>query len=158
MLDHDELVERGFKITSETEKIMYRTLEGRGVSEEEKHIQSVVDFNQSQIDKKALSEANDFWINKEREKTRTANTFEKNLNFVLEEIKQILISKNRKYGNSALEPKRIFSKASNIEQIKVRIDDKLSRMMSGQQDEDEDVELDLLGYLILLRVAKLDNT
>ena len=26
--------------------------------------------------------------------------------------------------------------------------------MSGQQDEDEDVELDLIGYLVLLQLAR----
>lgn len=69
-------------------------------------------------------------------------------------IKDMLLEKNRKYGNSALEPKRIFSRASPLEQINVRIDDKLSRLMSAQSDEDEDVDLDLIGYLILRRVAK----
>ena len=69
-------------------------------------------------------------------------------------IKDILIDKNRKYGNSAIEPCRVFSNASPLEQINVRLDDKLSRLMSGQADEDEDVELDIIGYLVLKRVAK----
>lgn len=66
----------------------------------------------------------------------------------------LLIEKNRKYGDSALNPARIFSKASNIEQIKVRIDDKLSRIKNAQDDEDEDVIADLIGYLVLLKIAK----
>ena len=70
-----------------------------------------------------------------------------------DKIKEMLLEKNRKYGNSALIPKRIFSKANPIEQINVRIDDKLSRIESAQKNEDEDVELDLLGYLILKQVA-----
>jgi len=70
-----------------------------------------------------------------------------------DEIKEILLTKNRKYGDSAIHPKRIFSKASAIEQINVRIDDKLSRLESSQTDEDEDVELDLIRYLILKRIA-----
>lgn len=74
---------------------------------------------------------------------------------VLHDVKEMLFEKNRKYGNSALKPTRIFSKASTIEQLKVRIDDKLSRMMSGQTDDTEDVEQDLLGYLVILRAAKL---
>lgn len=68
--------------------------------------------------------------------------------------KAMLLEKNRKYGDSALHPKRIFSKASPIEQIKVRIDDKLSRTESAQLDEDEDVVDDLIGYLVLLKVAR----
>jgi hypothetical protein len=39
-----------------------------------------------------------------------------------------------------------------VEQIKVRLDDKLSRLIHGSA-AGEDVVLDLLGYLILLRVA-----
>ena len=69
-------------------------------------------------------------------------------------IKTMLLDKNRKYGNSALEPLRLFSTADAIEQINVRIDDKLSRLQSGQIDETEDVELDLIGYLILKRIAR----
>lgn len=69
-------------------------------------------------------------------------------------LKNMLIEKNRKYGDSALNPKRIFSRSSAVEQIKVRIDDKLSRLSNQQPDEDEDVVSDLLGYLILLKVAQ----
>ena len=69
-------------------------------------------------------------------------------------IKEMLLAKNRKYGDSALNPVRVFSKADAAEQIKVRLDDKLSRLRSSQADEDEDVIADLIGYLILLRIAK----
>ena len=67
---------------------------------------------------------------------------------------ELLLEKNARYGNSALEPTRLFSSADPIEQIKVRIDDKLSRLRHLQPDDREDTELDLLGYLILLRVAR----
>lgn len=68
-------------------------------------------------------------------------------------LKQMLVEKNRAYGNSALDPVRIFSKAAPVEQILVRIDDKLSRLSRGHA-AGEDVEQDLLGYLILLRIAR----
>ena len=83
--------------------------------------------------------------------------FEVSLYPIVNSITKMLIEKNRKYGNSALEPQRIFSKASAVEQIKVRIDDKLSRMKNQQNDEDEDVISDLIGYLILLKIAKEGN-
>lgn len=73
---------------------------------------------------------------------------------VLEEIKEMLFEKNRKYGDSALNPIRIFSKADPIEQIKVRLDDKFSRKKNQQNDDDEDIEKDIMGYLVLLRVAR----
>jgi hypothetical protein len=69
-------------------------------------------------------------------------------------VQELLIEKNRKYGNSALSPMRIFSRADPIEAINVRMDDKLSRIKNRQSDEDEDPERDLLGYLVLKQVAR----
>ncbi len=74
-----------------------------------------------------------------------------------EALRDLLIEKNKKYGNSVIEPRRIFSQADPIEQIKVRLDDKLSRIQNqgiSQLQDDEDAEKDILGYLILLRIAK----
>jgi hypothetical protein len=68
-------------------------------------------------------------------------------------IKAMLLEKNANYGNSALDPVRVFSKASPVEQILVRLDDKLSRLARGKE-ADEDVIRDILGYLVLLRIAK----
>lgn len=73
-------------------------------------------------------------------------------------LEALLHEKNAAYGNSALDPVRIFSKASPVEQLLVRIDDKLSRITRGDfakvSEEDlKTVTKDLLGYLILLRVA-----
>jgi hypothetical protein len=73
---------------------------------------------------------------------------------VCQELADMLCEKNRKYGNSALEPIRVASKASAIEQILVRIDDKIARWKNLQPDDAEDVVLDLMGYLVLLRVAE----
>lgn len=73
---------------------------------------------------------------------------------VCDEIKEMLIEKNRKYGDSALNPIRIFAKSDTVEQLKVRIDDKLNRFKNMQQDDTEDVINDLIGYLILLKVAE----
>lgn len=72
-------------------------------------------------------------------------------------LAQMLIDKNARYGDSALSPVRVFSRASAEEQILVRIDDKLSRLARGKGAEDEDVILDLLGYLILLRISRTPN-
>lgn len=69
-----------------------------------------------------------------------------------QEVQRILLEKNAAYGNSALEPIRIFSRADAVEQIRVRLDDKLSRLARGHA-AGEDVILDLIGYLILLRIA-----
>ena len=68
-------------------------------------------------------------------------------------VARVLCEKNAAYGNSALEPVRVFSRASAEEQILVRLDDKLSRLARGSA-AGEDVVLDLLGYLVLLRIAR----
>lgn len=70
-----------------------------------------------------------------------------------DELKALLLEKNRKYGNSALSPVRVFSKADTLEQLFVRADDKLNRIRNRQDDEDEDVFTDLAGYLILIKIA-----
>jgi hypothetical protein len=76
------------------------------------------------------------------------------INRVCNDIKDMLMSKNLSYGDSALDPVRIFSKANPVEQLLVRIDDKLSRFSRGKSyPGDNDID-DLVGYLILLKIAK----
>ena len=74
---------------------------------------------------------------------------------VCDDIKELLLYKNKQYGDSALNPSRIFSKASAVEQILVRIDDKLNRIKKGAGliANDEDVIQDLIGYLVLLKIG-----
>jgi hypothetical protein len=70
------------------------------------------------------------------------------------EVAQMLIEKNISYGNSALDPIRIFSTADSTEQLKVRIDDKLNRVKNNKGFAgDNDID-DLIGYLILYKIAK----
>lgn len=69
-------------------------------------------------------------------------------------IQEMLIAKNRAYGDSALEPVRVFSKTDTIEQLYVRIDDKLSRIQRGHEYPGDDTIFDLVGYLVLLLIAK----
>lgn len=72
-------------------------------------------------------------------------------------IREFLLAKNREYGNSALNPLRIFSTADPIEQLNIRIDDKISRISTRTKKTiKEDTVLDLVGYLILLLIAN-DN-
>jgi len=80
---------------------------------------------------------------------------QKDIARVCDRVKNLLLEKNMKYGDSALNPIRIMSQASNIEQILVRIDDKLNRLKQGNNllFDDEDVIMDLIGYYVLLKVA-----
>jgi hypothetical protein len=82
----------------------------------------------------------------------------KDIERVCRQIEKMLVEKNLAYGDSALDPVRIFSKATNVEQLLVRIDDKLSRFARGTDyPGDNDIE-DLIGYLVLLKIAKERNS
>ena len=79
--------------------------------------------------------------------------FAEDVHNILHEIEELLIAKNKKYGNSALEPLGVFSQLSAKEGLLVRIDDKLKRIKNGSLDkDDEDVVNDLIGYLVLLKI------
>lgn len=67
-----------------------------------------------------------------------------------------LMEKNIAYGDSALNPLRAISKADPVEQIRVRMDDKLSRLIRGQA-AGEDALKDLVGYWVLLQVLEKRN-
>ncbi len=79
--------------------------------------------------------------------------FREEVSSILDDIRDMLVSKNEKYGNSALEPIGVFSKLSPKEGLLIRIDDKLKRIKNGSLDkDDEDVVNDLIGYLVLLKI------
>ena len=79
--------------------------------------------------------------------------FSKELTTTIEHIKQLLLRKNTQYGDSIFNPVRVFSKGDPIEQIRVSIDDKISRMNSSPHEYIEDTVTDLIGYLIMYQIA-----
>ena len=101
--------------------------------------------------------SNNELLTREWEEVFESIPFDDKVKLVLTEIKSLLQSKNKRYGNSALDPVRIFSKAAETDQILCRIDDKLSRIKNMGTDTqiDEDTVNDLIGYLILFKISKL---
>ena len=86
-------------------------------------------------------------------------TTRNNIKWTCNEIRDLLVEKNKDYGNSALEPDNIFSKLDSAQAICARIDDKLSRIKNvGLDDKTEDTLDDLIGYLILLKIARSNAT
>jgi len=73
-----------------------------------------------------------------------------------DEIKKMLLAKNKQYGDSVVNPIRIFSKADSKEQVRVRIDDKVNRLLQGDESIESDMDIlhDLVGYLILLIILE----
>jgi hypothetical protein len=74
-----------------------------------------------------------------------------------QEVIDLLIEKNESYGDSALEPANIFADGDAVQNLSARIDDKLMRIKTkGFDGYEEDNIKDLIGYLILLKIA-LEN-
>lgn len=71
-----------------------------------------------------------------------------------QEVIDLLIEKNESYGDSALEPANVFADGSAVDNLCARIDDKLMRIKTqGFRGYGEDNVKDLIGYLILLKIA-----
>jgi len=86
-------------------------------------------------------------------------TTQNNIKWTCNEIRDLLLSKNKAYGDSALSPDNIFSKLDSAQAICARIDDKLSRIKNnGLDDATEDTLDDLIGYLILLKISRDHST
>ena len=85
-----------------------------------------------------------------------ANTLQIIQKELFDEMKSLVLQKNNQYGDSVLDPKRYFSTAPTDEQIKVRIDDKINRLVLGDDslESDDDIIKDLIGYLTLLLVYR----
>jgi hypothetical protein len=83
------------------------------------------------------------------------SAFDLHLDQELKQIGELLKSKNKAYGNTALNPTNIFSELDASEAICARIDDKLARIKNkGINDQTEDTVSDLIGYLLLLKMSK----
>lgn len=77
---------------------------------------------------------------------------EKAVDFVttLSSINDLLVYKNRKYGNAALSPLCIFKDKCKVGD---RLDDKLARVKNSNELKKNDIA-DLIGYLTLVCVEK----
>lgn len=76
---------------------------------------------------------------------------------ICDSMKDLLLYKNGKYGDSALNPLGIFTKHldgcnENTASILVRLDDKLSRVKNASELRINDVA-DIVGYCTLLLIS-----
>ena len=72
-------------------------------------------------------------------------------------IADVLEYKNKNYGDSALTPVDVFIKVTSDVGIRVRLNDKINRIINciknGEELRKNDI-FDLIGYLILLCISK----
>jgi len=80
------------------------------------------------------------------------NTQEK-IKILTQAMQDVLLEKNKRYGDAAIAPKRRFSKLDAVQGILIRLDDKMNRIEESPELRTNDV-CDLIGYLFLLLIAK----
>ena len=84
---------------------------------------------------------------------KTATATQNKIDSVFQSLSRLVQEKNRRYGDSAIKPLRIFSKLPEDEGIKIRLDDKLNRIINAGEIRKNDA-VDIMGYLCLYCVSK----
>ena len=83
----------------------------------------------------------------------TENT-QQRITEITEAMRDLLLYKNQKYGDSALNPKQIFYKGEATDSIMIRLDDKLGRIMANTDTTPRINDVaDIIGYCTLLLVS-----
>lgn len=81
---------------------------------------------------------------------KESNTQEK-IELLFDNFKAFSKEKNKRYGDAAISPINIFSQTKPGDQIRSRIDDKLSRIKNSKELKKNDLS-DLFGYIALLLI------
>ena len=73
---------------------------------------------------------------------------------ITDAMKDLLLYKNQKYGDSAINPKKVFYKGDSTNSILIRLDDKLGRVMSNTEAKPRVNDVcDIIGYCTLLLIS-----
>lgn len=81
------------------------------------------------------------------------NTTQEKIDELFKNFSEFLKEKNKRYGDSALSPNKIFCKSDANITLTSRIDEKLNRILNSEELRKNDC-IDLLGYLSLLCIQK----
>ena len=70
---------------------------------------------------------------------------------ITDSMKDLLLYKNEKYGDSALSPNNIFYKGDSTNSILIRLDDKIGRIKNNTEPKPRVNDVcDIIGYCVLL--------
>lgn len=83
----------------------------------------------------------------------TTDTTADKIRTLMQNFSVFLQEKNRRYGDSALNPAQIFSKVDASNQICNRLDDKLNRIKNNKEGLRKNDVADVFGYVALLLIA-----
>lgn len=69
-------------------------------------------------------------------------------------MQDLLLYKNEKYGDSALNPNNVFYKGNSTNSVLIRLDDKIGRIKSNQEEKPRTNDVaDVIGYCTLLLIS-----
>lgn len=70
---------------------------------------------------------------------------------ISDSMKDLLLYKNEKYGDSALSPNNIFYKGDSTNSLLIRLDDKIGRIKNNIDSKPRVNDVcDIIGYCVLL--------
>ena len=73
---------------------------------------------------------------------------------ITEAMKDLLLYKNQKYGDSAINPEKIFYKGDATSSILIRLNDKIGRVKANPDDKPRINDVcDIIGYCTLLLIS-----
>lgn len=84
---------------------------------------------------------------------KTLTGSQKKIAEILDSMKDLLLYKNEKYGDSALNPNNIFYKGDSTNSILIRLDDKLGRVKNSPKNPKINDVADIIGYCSLLLIS-----
>jgi hypothetical protein len=79
-------------------------------------------------------------------------TTKQKIDILMNNFANMLKKKNENYGDSALNPRKIFSKVDAGNSILIRLDDKMNRIINSGELRKNDCA-DVVGYLILYMIS-----
>jgi hypothetical protein len=133
----------GFQVKNEAEKNMSKNVSFR-------------DYDIKYEDGKYIASGNnERWESSDGvswEQTKGLSKSQESIMEICDSLKDLLLYKNEKYGDSALRPNNIFYKGNSTNSIKIRLDDKIGRIKNCEQTRINDVA-DVIGYCILLLIS-----
>ena len=102
--------------------------------------------------KNGTIEPTENWVGFHPSFENTLTESQKKIVEVCDSMKDLLLYKNQKYGDSALNPNNIFYKGDSTNSIKIRLDDKIGRVKNCEETRVNDV-CDIIGYCVLLLIS-----
>ena len=98
--------------------------------------------------------AQDKWTRIPKKETGDLPPTQQKIHEIMGAMKDLLLYKNQMYGDSAINPEKIFYKGDSTSSILVRLNDKIGRVKANPDDKPRINDIcDIIGYCTLLLIS-----